>query len=156
MAVLFCSPSTSSGSTRILYSEGNSASNTPLLEIGLDGTDRALVYAHDDAAGEINEVEAVTSYSDDSWHLMVLTVGSRIKVYMNGSEVIDVENTLGATTLDVAGIGSLRRAADSQEWVGSIGYFASCASALTPSEVSLLHNYIRRQVAGRGISLPAA
>ena len=91
---------------------------------------------------------------DDTWHIAIVAMGTDARIYVDGvlRDTAACPSGTGFDTLNAVRVGD--RLPGVFPWNGSIAYLVRVASALSAVEMACLHNYIRRQVTGRGIDLP--
>ena len=135
-----------------LYSEYNTVDVDPFIYFGLHYSGRVLrLLARNDAA-VVTSTLGTTPLNDGMWRTITCTYDtSALKVYLDGSATPEGQiSGFGATTVNAAYYG---RSGPGNQYIGDIAYAVRVARILTTSEIARLHNYIRRQVAGRGIDL---
>jgi len=143
---------TDTAANRVIFSIGNSGTNTQFYEILTNATpeyseikrdDASVLKAHDDGTPQtINYV---------LW--TILNNGTQSTMRVDGALIgsADVDLDVGASTFDQFAIGTVLRVAASANWVGFLAEIAVVQDDISAADLALMETYFANRY---GISLP--
>ena len=122
--MIYRSAESSSGSTRVIYNEGNTGSITPILVQRInDVTDGNVSQYHRSGSGTTNNMSGGTNSNDGNAHLItVLRLASNdYRLRMDGVEVDAEVVAPGSTSINIIALGCMWRTSRSNYLNGHIG-----------------------------------
>lgn len=142
---------TSTAANTIFYGEGNSGSNTPFLQFGLNQTDATTLFAYqrDDAgiatAGGAGLLGSVVVNNGKWHHVIILSTNFNMALYVDGIQdgSLGSQASLGASTLNLVTIGALRYTPTSGFWAGQIADVRAYPFAFDAQDVQRLYQESR-------------
>jgi hypothetical protein len=138
-----------------VYSEGSSASNTPIVSMVHTSLGLAQVYIRSDSGAETT-ISGTTNLSGAPHSVAFVESGSgAYALYVDGRVEASGTLTRSTTTLNKATIGALGRTAYANYFSGTIHALDNFQTALRADQVAQLHEYHRRNLAPLGVTLPA-
>ena len=157
LSVMVAVNPTATGVHQALFTRENLGSTTPVILFriysNVSGLPHLLV--RDDAGNNGAVTGTHVTVGDWITHGFTLQIGGTAKTYVNG--LFDNSAslaTVGNITLGRQALGAWITAGGGYFLTCSMAYVVVTGSELSATEMANLHNYIRRQVARRGITLP--
>jgi hypothetical protein len=127
---------TDGGTNRWMFSESSTLTDTPLFGVILEAG-KVRVLWRNDANGVVNLYSPAATYNDAQWHHVVATkVGTALRLYVDGGEVVTGTTPGGAISLNTSTIAAVRRAAVSLWYAGTLDEVAVYNYALTAAKVA--------------------
>ncbi|HOC53396.1 MAG TPA: LamG domain-containing protein [Candidatus Pacearchaeota archaeon] len=113
---------TTGGSTQQALGFGSSSTNAPITNIGVDSANKPI-FQHRDDLSNIAFVHGENTINDNKWHLIngIRYLSNNHRIFVDGVLQLETDpDTVGTTTVNLAAIGVLPRAALTYFWNGLI------------------------------------
>jgi hypothetical protein len=128
---------------RRMFSEGSSASNTPLFNIGTDNTGATnvadILVRNDANTTSVSHRKTVAQPLDGNWHqITYVDAFGAVTIYIDGVPDTNFTYTRAALTANITSLGAIVRAASGSYFAGAIDEVAIWERALSASEAQTL------------------